>query len=89
MSTEDALDQLWQNQAHIIRSFLDIHLKATKLSEEVAYILEQHVRKAGIEYAAVTYRAKSLESFCEKVIRKNLKEPMKEITDLALSLIHI
>jgi ppGpp synthetase/RelA/SpoT-type nucleotidyltranferase len=74
---------MWQQKAHLIRAYLDLHPKAAKLSEEIAYILEQGVKKAGIEYAAVTYRAKSLESFCEKVVRKSTKDPIKEITDLA------
>ena len=83
MRSSDALEQLWRTNATVIRSFLDVRPAYEKLAEEVAYILERAVRCAGIEYAHVAHRAKSLNSFCEKVRRKGYKNPLKNITDIA------
>lgn len=82
MRTSEALDHLWQNQVEVIRAFLDVRPSYEKLSEEVAYILEKRVRSANIEYATITQRAKTLDSFCEKVVRKGHKNPRNEITDV-------
>jgi putative GTP pyrophosphokinase len=76
-------DDLWSSQPHIIRRFIESRSNYEKLAEEVAYILESKVSKARIEYAAVTCRAKTLASFCEKVVRKKYQDPLKEVTDLA------
>lgn len=83
MRTGDVQDQVWENNPDVIRTFLDMRPRFEKLAEEVAYILEKYVRASGIEYAAITYRTKELESFCEKIVRKNYTEPLKEITDIA------
>ncbi|MBN1593473.1 MAG: hypothetical protein JW941_09560 [Candidatus Coatesbacteria bacterium] len=83
MRSDDALDQFWQNEAHIMRAFLDIQPNYDKLAEEVAYILEKRLRSAGIEYSSVTRRTKSAHSFCEKAKRRGLRDPLKEITDIA------
>lgn len=83
MRTDEALDELWQCQPHVIRSFLDVRPRYEKLAEEVAYILEKHIRYAKVEYSAVTHRTKTVDSFCEKVKRKDYKEPLREITDIA------
>lgn len=82
MNSHDAISQLWQQQSHIIRSFLDRRSRYEKLSEEVAYIMSQQLHACGVEYAAITFRAKTLDSFCEKVARKSYKSPL-EVTDLS------
>jgi putative GTP pyrophosphokinase len=81
MNNKDALSQLWQQQAQMVRAFLELRPKYEKLGEEVAYILSQKLQ--AVEYAAITFRAKTLESFCEKVARKEYKRPLEEATDLA------
>lgn len=83
MNTPDAISQLWQQQSHLLRAFLDLRPRYEKLSEEVAYILSKQLRTLGVEYAAITYRAKALDSFCDKIIRKNYNRPLEEITDFA------
>ncbi len=77
------VDYVWQENTNIIKSFLEIRPNYEKLSEEVAYILKKHISKAKIEFSDVTYRAKSLNSFCEKILHKSIKNPLKEITDLS------
>src|SRR5881396_2330557 len=79
----NALEELWRNDASLIRSFLDIRPAYERLAEEVAYILERSVRCAGLEFAHVTHRPKSLNSFCEKVGRRGYKNPLSDITDIA------
>ncbi len=83
MSGEDFIDQLWQQQAATIKAFLEMQPRYEKLSEEVAYILSKHLKASGVEYAAITSRAKTLESFCAKLIRKKYNRPLEEVTDLA------
>ena len=83
MKTGEALDHLWEHQPEVIRAFLDIRPSYERLAEEVAYILERSVRSAGVEYAAVTHRAKTLDSFCEKVVRKSYENPLNQVSDIA------
>lgn len=83
LRTAEASDQLWENRPRMIRSFIEMRPHYEKLAEEVAYIFERGVRAAEIQYSSIIWRAKSLDSFCEKVIRKNYKYPLKEITDIA------
>ncbi|MEY2479256.1 MAG: pyrophosphokinae [Verrucomicrobiota bacterium] len=81
MNPQAASDELWKTKPDVIRRFLESRPLYEKLSEEVAFILESGIQKSGIEFAAVTFRAKTLESFCEKVIRKKYADPLKQITD--------
>jgi len=83
LDTPDAISKLWHKETKIIRAFIDVQHRYDKLCQEVAYILSQQLRSVYIEYAAITSRAKSLNSFCEKITRKSYKSPLKEITDLA------
>jgi putative GTP pyrophosphokinase len=62
---------------------MDLHPKYEKIGEEIAYILTQHVCAAHIEYASIIFRTKTLDSFCEKVIRKAYTKPLDEISDIA------
>jgi putative GTP pyrophosphokinase len=83
MDISAAVDQFWAQRAGEVRSFLERQPRYEKLSEEVAYVLEKVVREKQVEYASVTFREKSLNSFCEKVLRKGYKKPLEEITDFA------
>lgn len=53
------------------------------LANIVQGITESLVRSSKIDYLSITHRAKTPESFAEKVIRKEYKNPQQEITDLA------
>ncbi len=83
MQATDALDELWTKDPSLIRRFLDVHASYEKLAEEVAFILERSARAAGIEYANVTCRTKSLNSFCEKISRRGYKAPLTQMRDIA------
>lgn len=83
MRTTDALDQFWADDPNVIRAFLKVQPHFEKLAEEVAYVLEKNFRAADVDYSGVTYRVKTVESFCEKLRRKTYKDPLKKITDIA------
>lgn len=53
------------------------------LAELVRGTVESLLRAAKIDYLSVTQRAKTLESFSEKIDRKAYRNPAEEMTDLA------
>ncbi len=80
---DEATNLIWEEQPYTIRAFLEVQSLYEKLSEEVSYILRKQVSEANIEYSTITYRTKTVESFCEKSYRKGYKEPLSEATDIA------
>lgn len=79
----DALGSVWSTQAEVVRAFVEQRPNYESLCQEVAYILNRGLKQASIQIAAVTARAKSIESFCEKITRKQYNAPLSDITDLA------
>jgi len=75
--------RIWLETPGLIRDFLTRRVDYEQLASEVAYILKTRVGKAGIRYASITYRTKTLESFLEKLERKKYEEPITQVTDLA------
>lgn len=65
-----------------IKLFNEQLSKYEALWNEVVYILKNLVEEK-IEISSIGSRAKTLESFLEKVERKNYKNPFKNITDFA------
>jgi putative GTP pyrophosphokinase len=82
MSTRPTRD-IWQSQPDLVRQFLSARPKYEQLAAEVAYILEKAVSAAAVEYSTVTNRAKTLNSFVEKLERKDYIQPLEQVTDLA------
>jgi putative GTP pyrophosphokinase len=76
-------ERLWKENPEAIKRFIDRQADYEKLCAEVAYILNRELNKAEIEFSTITYRAKSLNSFLEKIQRKSYADPLKEITDFA------
>jgi len=77
------IDKQWSENPLLIKQFIDCRPEYEQLCSEVAYILRTKLKKAEIEVAAVTFRAKTLASFLEKTRRKPYKNPLTEITDIA------
>lgn len=77
------LNEIWRNNPAYIRRFYDNLSTNEKLCQEVSYILTTEIAKSGVEIAQISSRAKSLESFCEKISRKQYKDPFNDITDFA------
>jgi putative GTP pyrophosphokinase len=75
----------WEKYPGLIRLFLEQLSDYEQLCDEVAYILRKKLKKANIETASITSRAKTLNSFLEKVMsgRKKYDSPFEQITDFA------
>ena len=74
---------MWKENTDAIKRFIECQTDYEKLCAEVAYILNRELGKAEIEFSTITYRAKSLNSFLEKIQRKSYRDPISEITDFA------
>lgn len=77
------LDGMWLEKPEIIKQFIEQKSDYERLCAEVAYILNRHLKNAEIEFSTISHRAKTLDSFLEKIRRKNYKDPIAEITDFA------
>jgi putative GTP pyrophosphokinase len=77
------LDGMWLKKPEIIKQFIDQRSDYEKLCAEVAYILTRHLNNAQIEFSTITHRAKTLNSFLEKIQRKSYQDPIAEMTDFA------
>lgn len=73
----------WERQPKTIKRFIEQRSDFEALCAEIAYILRKRVESAGIEVAAITSRAKTLNSFLEKLKRKTYADPFAEVTDFA------
>ncbi len=76
-------ERLWRENTESIKRFIDRQPGYEKLCAEVAYILNRELNKEEIEFSTITYRAKTLNSFLEKIQRKSYRDPVSEITDFA------
>ena len=79
----DRLNKAWEDNLVLIKSFLDQRPRYKQLCSEVDYILGKRMRNSNIEYSAITSRAKTLNSFLEKLTRKSYANPLEGITDFA------
>jgi len=76
-------ERLWKENTDAIKRFIARQPDYEKLCAEVAYILNRELGTAEIEFSTITYRAKTLNSFLEKIQRKSYRDPVSEITDFA------
>lgn len=53
-----------------------------RLTATVAALIENLIKRCGIEYLSVTSRTKELDSAHEKILRKEYDDPPRQITDL-------
>ncbi len=74
---------LWRERPEVVRRFIEQRPDYECLCTEVQYVLQKRLGAKGIEVSAVTSRAKTLESFMEKVQRKEYADPFSGITDFA------
>lgn len=77
------VDDVWKRSPDIIRRFIEQRANYEQLCIEIAYILSKRFKDREIEISAVTWRAKTLKSFLEKIERKKYDDPFKAITDFA------
>jgi hypothetical protein len=78
-----ASERLWAERPEVVKQFIDQRPDYEKLCSEVAYTLDRKLVKAGVDFSTISYRAKTLDSFLEKVQRKSYQDPISENTDFA------
>lgn len=76
-------DDIWEQNPGVIRQFLQVRRDYEHLCAEVEYILRKRITDNGIELSSITSRAKTLNSFLDKLQRKHYDNPFEQITDLA------
>jgi putative GTP pyrophosphokinase len=76
-------DSMWLKKPEMIKCFIDQRPDYENLCAEVAYILKRELIKADIKVSSITSRAKTLNSFLEKIQRKSYLDPIREVTDFA------
>ncbi|MGY2410734.1 GTP pyrophosphokinase [Pseudomonas pergaminensis] len=76
-------DDMWTKNPAVIKKFLDARPEFEQLCTEVEYILKKKVSAAQIETSFLGSRAKTLNSFLEKLNRKNYTDPFNQLDDLA------
>lgn len=76
-------DSIWKNKPETIRRFIEQRQDYEQLCAEIAYTLKKRISAANIEISSVTNRAKTLNSFLEKIDRKDYTDPFTDITDFA------
>ena len=76
-------DEVWRRNPETIKQFLQVRQDYEQLCAEVEYTLGKRIAESGIETSSISSRAKSLDSFLEKLQRKNYDNPFEEIADLA------
>jgi putative GTP pyrophosphokinase len=79
----DYFAEFWKSRPDLMREYVSRREHYEALCAEVSFILAARLNETGIEVSAVSSRAKSLNSFAEKVLRKGYSDPLAEITDLA------
>ena len=81
--TDQDVDSVWLSQPQTIKKFLDQRADYEQLCVEVAYILRKRIEAKDLEVAWISHRAKTLNSFLEKVQRKAYSNPFEEMEDFA------
>lgn len=76
-------DDMWTKNPAVIKQFLDARPQFKQLCSEVEYILKKKVSAAHIETSFLGSRAKTLNSFLEKLNRKSYADPFNQLDDLA------
>lgn len=79
----NGVSEIWKSQPETVRRFIEQYPDYEQLCTEVAYILGKRLETKNIEVAAITHRAKTLNSFLEKIQRKKYGDPFIEMEDYA------
>jgi ppGpp synthetase/RelA/SpoT-type nucleotidyltranferase len=67
----------------IINKYISLRPVYKKLAEKVALIIEELLELNIVNYHVVSYRAKTVDSFSDKIKKPKYKNPLIELTDLA------
>jgi ppGpp synthetase/RelA/SpoT-type nucleotidyltranferase len=83
MTENEELLRAWNENPLTIKEFLVNRPAYLALCAEVSHILQKGLQEQQVKVATITSRAKELDSFIEKLSRKEYDEPFKQITDFA------
>lgn len=64
-----------------INEFIRVRPLYQRLSNKVALIVEELLELHKINFHAVTFRAKTVDSFAEKIKKPKYKDPLNDLTD--------
>lgn len=76
-------EDVWNSSPGLVIQFINLQSDYEQLCTEVAYILKKKLQERAIEISNITWRAKKLDSFINKIQRKNYSDPFSEVTDFA------
>lgn len=81
--TQGAKDDPWRTDTELVKQFVERRPDYQQLCNEIQYTLKKRLKGRVIEVSTVTGRAKTLNSFLEKIQRKTYNLPLEEVTDFA------
>jgi GTP pyrophosphokinase len=73
----------WVEKPELVKKFVEQRPDYERLCDEVQYILKKRLTQRGVKISIVSSRAKTLDSFLEKIQRKTYSNALKEISDIA------
>src|SRR5579871_1426378 len=82
-TTPALVGDIWRDRPEWIKRFVKQRPDYEKLCDEVAYTLRKILEATEIDVANITARAKTLDSFLDKVHRKAYPDPFENMTDFA------
>ena len=75
--------EIWKSSPDLVMNFINLSPEYEQLCIEVSYILKKRLTEEAIEISNITMRAKKLDSFIQKIQRKEYDDPFTDITDFA------
>ena len=73
-STPQQVKDYWRDKPDLVKKFIEAREDYQCLCDEVKYVLSKRINENNIEVSTVIARAKTLNSFLEKINRKNYKD---------------
>ena len=71
------------NKEDIVNKYIEIRPVYKNLSNKLFLLIEEVLELNKVNYHAITYRAKTIESFSEKAKKPKYDDPLNQLTDLA------
>jgi putative GTP pyrophosphokinase len=72
-----------EERTKLAQAYEELVPKYQRLVDEVKFALEDRIKTSGVKVASVHGRVKTLDSLLSKVERKEYKDPLADIHDLA------
>lgn len=79
----DFIDTIIRHHPKTVLQFLKLAPKYEDLGKNITVILRTRLNERNVGFAEIRRRTKTLDSFCEKMSRKEYAKPFEEITDIS------